>query len=403
MKKVLKFIVGVMSLITLFSCDNGNVLKDKNGNSYNIKSIVQKVYQNENYEDTCVSFYDDFYNYYVFEVGRVTNVPLDLPVVYYYNGLGEIEREFSVTISNASSIKQETTKVTSKTVNWQNATTLNFKGEFGFEKAGIKANIETGFSNSFSKCSSTASSCSESFSRCVENATANQEKITIKFSPNTASEGSYRYSLLGDLKLFATIIKDRKTNDYYSDISSELYQYKYMFEYSKDGEFELNINGKVDFDLSKIKDLKEPTTYYNLYPAIKKEYNSAEEEYIVPSAFATLGDESLRNQRISLDISDYYTNYFDDKYTKMKISLSFKIKQDKCDIDTYFYIGQYDNREDSYANKHFTSSNCSYEKTFNSSDFKATKKIYFIFRNENFMNTCYIAQLSINIEIFVQI
>ena len=64
-----------------------NYVTNSAGEELPVMSFEQKAVKNADFLDTEVSWYDDAYNYYVYNVGKIKNVPLTSTyAVFYYNG-----------------------------------------------------------------------------------------------------------------------------------------------------------------------------------------------------------------------------------------------------------------------------------------------------------------------------
>ncbi len=297
-------------------------------------NVVQKkciVAEEENYEDTVVSFYDDGYNYWIFDMGYLMDVPLEETYSYYkYNG-GNIEYKFSTAITTAQSVKNQTETISQKSSSWTKSTTheVNLGGKFGLKDV-WENSISYGYTHSNSNSSSTVSTWSESFEKCESYTETQENSVVISFDDN-CEKGYYRYVLLGVVNVYAAVIQDRTTQEYYANTYTEIKAYGYSLDFDKDSPLFDDYDDKLlEFDLSLVGDLTQPTEYIS-----PNEQNGELEPLTVFNKTIRTGDHKITGSgRYTLDVFTLEKTIpalMESGYTKLEISINYDLKEvDNC-------------------------------------------------------------------------
>lgn len=357
MKKILVVLIVAIFCCSLVACDqkdsdinqsasasltDGNEENEnKNGSfkedtklSATALNIAQKkciVAKEANYADTVVSFFDDKYNYWIFDMGYLIDVPLEEAYSYYkYNG-GNIEYKFSTARTNAQSLKNLTEKISSKSSNWTTTDTheVGIGVKFG-EKDVWEVSIGLGYTHSNSNSSSIVSTWSESFEKCESYTETQENSVVISFDDN-CEKGYYRYVLLGVVNVYAAVIQDRTTQEYYANTYTEIKAYGYSLDFDKDSPLFDDYDDKsLEFDLSLVGDLTQPTEYVS-----PDELNNGLEPLVVFNETIRTGDCKIAGSgKYTLDVftlEKTIAALMETGYTKLVISINYDLKEvDNC-------------------------------------------------------------------------
>lgn len=254
-------------------------VKGENGESIPVVNVSQSVVKNENFLDTEVSWYDDAYNYYVFEVGKILNAPLTATnTVYTYDG-GNVSYTYSKTSVTQNSLKVSTSTAVTKSVSFSGTAGLQLGQS---DTAGIKdvmsSTVQKGFSASVTGGATTTDVWSNSYEECLTNSTEVSEDTKISFD-SSHKKGNYVYLYLGNINVYYAVIQSRTNPEkcYYETFDS-ISNYRYALVYIGESfEFPTSVKEKIEIDSSFIPNLKTPTNYikgltHDVVGAVEKEY-----------------------------------------------------------------------------------------------------------------------------------
>ena len=147
--------VALILLVALFSftsCKNNNsdgvvYVKTETGESIPVLNIEQTAEKKEDFLDTEVSWYNGDYNYWVFEIGKIKNVPLTPTyAVFAYDG-AEFTYSNEVVKTTIESMETATSSAVTKFIKLgATAGTNKTKGIAANLGQVVSANVERGFS-----------------------------------------------------------------------------------------------------------------------------------------------------------------------------------------------------------------------------------------------------------------
>lgn len=260
-------------------------------NSYSVKSA--------NDENGITPLVDSFnikrFNYYVYKVGTIYDVPLQTEnEAWGYEATSKLTKSFSTTIAEEEVIEHQVVDAT------ENCTITNeyemalsgINVSIGAEVGGesVSAGMEFAFNNV--KSISATGSFSETVTNTVKYSKSYTQSTTYEFSPETSKKGFYRYVLLGDVDVFLVEVLDKYTNEVqlvtgYPVITG----CAYCLEYSQTKSFKQTNDDYLEFKKSENENL-----------TIKNDYNEDYSNYI---------DEYLND-----DIVDYFAGVLRFNMTK---------------------------------------------------------------------------------------
>lgn len=224
MKKIVFYSLVLLMLFCTTSCNyvpnNGfNNNDPNNGYVQNVSDIgilTSKYNFTQNSSafspNNIVSFYDENYYYYVFDMGVIENVPLSQNYEHIrYGGNGQLEERVTVIEMTATQIKNNVTTAISR-IEYNTDTenfTFNGKSVTKFNIGPVKQQIEVGaaYSKVSTEGKENTDSWSSSFEECASYTTTVEKTRIIKFD-ETCSAGYYAYRFVGYLKLYAVVIID---------------------------------------------------------------------------------------------------------------------------------------------------------------------------------------------------
>lgn len=255
---LLTFCVFVGAIVTVTGCSNdqSDEIKAKDLKVVTTKCVVQP---NKDYKESVKSFYDKNYNYWVFEMGLIVDVPLEETYSYIkYNG-GNLKREVTTTKTSASSIKNVSEQSATNFTSWSDSHSVNIGGNISFGiKNKAEINIAAGYNYVHTNSGSNSDAWSKTFEECESYSETEVKTTTLAFDEN-CEKGYYRYVYIGVVKVYVAIIQDRSTGKYYNDTYTEIKAYGYCLDFNADSPiFDICDTNKLDFDLSLIEELPEP-------------------------------------------------------------------------------------------------------------------------------------------------
>ena len=282
-----------------------NQIKYQTPEKFNLAvSAVKKEDDFDEYEVNLLSSWkDDRFYYYIFNMGEIKTVRLstntldDERVARMWNGLPLGDEH--ITITTRESVENSVSDVTERARNVTETAyaeqSLNdrmsinvsvaeeasgVKGSIGISKE-VTANTKYGYSVSAAKKNS--KSWSDTTKDVIEDKVEYSTSIPWSMFNGTCPYGWYRYVLVGDLKLYASVAYDVLSDKYYVGEYSEIVGSGYTWQYAENlsgfSEYD-KINGYNYFDFSIVKDkLSEPETYIDNHGD-----GSAENPYVIRTA-----------------------------------------------------------------------------------------------------------------------
>ena len=361
---------------------------DENGNKIEIESFVQSVIENKDYLSSEVSFYDIDYNYYVYHIGDIKNIPLESQSkVFSYFG-GDAEYTFSLTEMTSETMQAMTSRSITKSVSYTNSQTASIS--LGFDagqKDVLKFGTEAGYSMVTTNGQSQTKSWSESYSKCESYSKTVQNSIKIKLN-SSCEHGYYRYMLFGDIHVYATIVKDRVTGETRVDTFSEIFSYKYGLDFKKDDNFSPIKTEKISVDLLAIENcLGQPSYFYDRYP--DKTYVGKSSGYKI---------NSLSTHTIDYDISSQYNSLVKLGYNKIDVKVTFYVEDSIAKL--HGFIGYSPNKDECLSSFDRKADGFTFSESFNNLDlslFETYKKVYLILTNESLMFSYEVSNVEISV------
>lgn len=269
---------------------------------------------------TMVSFKDARYYYYIIKLGTIRNVPLDAAPSHNFTGGND-----TMTITVSSTSEEVISSMISTAEHSCISGTLSVGGSYGNNST--MARVEAGFSLT------TSSGTTRSKSIANTKAYSTQNSSSITFDMSGKQPGYYRYTLMGDVQVNASVIYDTKTDTYeYSTYSTILGQ-GYMLDFSEGLVFETN-GGKIDYKFDKSRfDGKVPTT--ELPPSA--DYSYLPEPFLYDSGYERKkidGSYQLRYDTIDMhELSAFLTKDY-----KLTFAISVYMEEENAGIQEVFLI-----------------------------------------------------------------
>ena len=171
-------------------------VRRENGDIVPITKLSQVAQKNENFLDTEVSWYDDDYNYYVYNVGKIKNVPLTSTyTTFIYNG-GNFKKEHEVTKATETTMQVSTSKAITSSVSTTVSGSINVtKGLSANIKGVLDASVERGFSISISNTTTHETEWKQTYQSGASESKKESDKISLTFD-SSCKHGNYLYLYL---------------------------------------------------------------------------------------------------------------------------------------------------------------------------------------------------------------
>lgn len=284
MKRIMsKFIACMALLLALFviGCvenpfpdgsknDGDNGSNDTSGDTgdatekLNSIDTIEKLNANPDYLDDVESFYDAENDYWLFNMGTISNVPLETPMFFYYGGKGEIKQTFTKASTTVSSVSSTVQSVVQDKMSWGE----NLSVEASLS-AGKKASISGKLSGSMESEKTTTET--KSYSEFVEWTNSLKKEVAINFDERYKA-GYYAYLVSATVKVYAVLIRDRSTGAVSVGTYNELISKEYSFAYNEfDNKLSVDKEEKFEFNPPDVETLPTPTDFVcsEGYTAIK--------------------------------------------------------------------------------------------------------------------------------------
>lgn len=422
-KKVLSFlllIIMVVSTLGLTACDsifnglfnNGadTSVTRENGESIAIENLTQVAEKNENFLETEVSWYDDVYNYHVFHVGKIKNVPLTSTyAVFFYDG-ATLTYEREVVKATENSIEIGTSTATTKSVTTEGTvgTSLKVGNETTMtpsEQSSVKSTVEKGYSASITNSVTETNAWATSRNECLSSSESESNTIKITFD-DSCKKGNYLYLFLGTINVYYTVIQSRENPDkLYAMTYSSIVSHKYALCYAgENDEYPIDEEKKIEVDASFVKDLVTPTKYIEGF-----------KEEVIFEPIVISWDKAEK-----VEIGAYYAHqfwgtvsqmdeYIAKGYNKIKVEYSYYATAEwqllaQGDITIDGHIGPRDDKAAAvYSYTGQASTNGSWIKGETVSDlkwFKDTKTVYLYLHNTALLRKLTVSNLTFTVTLY---
>lgn len=404
--------VALILLVALFSftsCKNNNsdgvvYVKTETGESIPVLNIEQTAEKKEDFLDTEVSWYNGDYNYWVFEIGKIKNVPLTPTyAVFAYDG-AEFTYSNEVVKTTIESMETATSSAVTKFIKLgATAGTNKTKGIAANLGQVVSANVERGFSISTTGETSKQSTWSETYKSTQSYSESYKTNITLTFN-NSCKTGNYLFLYLGNITVYCAVVQSRTTGDYFIQTYNKIDSYKHVLKYAgEDDEFPINEKTVIDFDTSFVENLTTPTTHLEgldsgvAYPVVKQTAYRQESMTVKP----------LNTQYVWMGIDDY-DNHFSAGYNKVRITFKYyttggwSLFGGNVNIQTFVSPDNNENNRVYDAEPTSNKDGKWIEDSFvtDLKWFKDTKEVHFIFDNNNVTEEFTISNLTIDLEIY---
>ncbi|MDE7292155.1 MAG: hypothetical protein K2N58_08935 [Treponemataceae bacterium] len=246
--------------------NGGNGSGDTGDKTENLNRVdtIEKVSANPDYLSDVESFYDAENDYWIFNMGTISNVPLETPTFFYYGGKGEIKQTFTKASTTVSSVSSTVQSVVEDKMSWGE----NWSVEASLS-AGKKASISGKLSGSMESEKTTTET--KSYSEFIEWTNTLKKEVTINFDERYKA-GYYAYLVSATVKVYAVLVKDRSTGAVSVGTYNELISKEYSFAYNEfDNKLSVDKKEKFEFDPPDVESLSTPTYFVcrEGYTAIK--------------------------------------------------------------------------------------------------------------------------------------
>lgn len=258
MKKTFLSWLLFVSLLAV-GCDD-NVLPDIVENKVEGRQVdvIEKVNPNDNYRAEVESFCDAERDYYIFTMGTIDNVPIEIPVFFYYGGKGEIEQTFSRTNTTVSSVSTTVQNVVQKKMAWENYAEINASVSAKFLKifeAAVSAKL---YGKESAEHMTTET---RMYSTYEESTKSLQSSVSVKFDERYPA-GYYSYVVSATIKVRFVLVRDRATGAVYTIPYNELVAFGYSFVYNEFSSLlPVDKNQKFEFEVPDIESLPAPSEF----------------------------------------------------------------------------------------------------------------------------------------------
>ena len=250
MKRMISGVSALLLALFVAGCVE-NPLPDETSEINRIDTI-EKLNANPDYLDDVESFYDAENDYWIFNMGTISNVPLETPTFFYYGGKGEIKQTFTKSSTTVSGISSTVQSVVQDKMSWGE----NWSVEASLS-AGKKASISGKLSGSMESEKTTTET--KSYSEFVEWTNTLKKEVAINFDERYKA-GYYAYLVSATVKVYAVLIKDRSTGAASVGTYNELISKEYSFAYNEfDNKLSVDKEQKFKFELPSVESLPAPT------------------------------------------------------------------------------------------------------------------------------------------------
>ena len=203
----------------------------------------------EKYEPELVySFRDDDNAYYLFDLGKINNVPLEgfSKVIHFVNHGQKVSHTIETTSITATTVSNSVSTTTEESVSVSTSQSVKLALEVG-KKDICKFSAE--YANSRTKGESVTNAFSESYSKAEEYTNSNKTIVTMSFDENS-KDGYYAYVWTGVIEVYAIVMKPLNKDEYIVDYYSEvLTQWPDFYYFQNSSEFVNYEYGTIEFEV----------------------------------------------------------------------------------------------------------------------------------------------------------
>lgn len=220
-----------------------------------------EVYKNDEPE-LVYSFRDDDNAYYLFDLGKINNVPLEgfSNVVHFVNHGQKVSHTIETTSIKATTVSNSVSTTTEKSVDVSTSQSVKVAFEAGKKdicklsaEYALSTTIGVGVSNAFS----------ESYSKAEEYTNSNKTIVTMSFDENS-KDGYYAYVWTGVIEVYAIVMKPLNKDEYVVDYYSEvLTQWPEFYYFQNSSEFVNYEYGTIEFEVPN--NLALPDNYHSFF------------------------------------------------------------------------------------------------------------------------------------------
>lgn len=234
-----------------------------------------------------ISFRDDDYYYFVFDLAKFYNIPVDSTYDYCtYGGTGDVMRTMTASTASSNTIQNSTTKTHQETTTFSSTKSVDASFTIGRNPpsptGGITWSFHVGIGYSRTKGNTDTDSWTESYNEAASYSSSEARTTTISFNSGDPA-GNYYYYLSVDTQVYGTIIKSISTGEFYVTTYSSVIGRGFNYVYCGQENLQFKCNDKLDFD----------------YTAIISDY---ELNTIVPTNY--IGSKTEDDGKIHIDGSD---------------------------------------------------------------------------------------------------
>ena len=184
--------------------------------------VTCEAKQNENCLKNYISYRDDDYYYYLFELGTIYNAKLEEGDLQPYIGV-DYSLTFSTSATTAETIQRysETTATNSTKTTTHVEASVNYTHNWGTTRKTPSNVLSVGLSSGKSTENAQEVAIKNSFTETAEKANTEVKSQTFTFNSNN-EQGNYCYILLGTIKVYEVVVYDPKTNASFSTEGVEI-------------------------------------------------------------------------------------------------------------------------------------------------------------------------------------
>lgn len=411
-KKVCALITLISTIVTSLSLTACQMV-DSNGVTYvktdseekriPISNVEQVAIKNENFLDTEISWYNGDYNYWVYDIGKIKNVPLTPTyAVFVYDG-AEFKYSNEIVKTTIKGMETSTSTAITKSVKLTvGGSATQTKGISANLGKSIGANIEKGVSISATGEASKQTMWTDTYTSTQSYSESYKTNVTLTFN-NSCQTGNYLFLYLGNITVYLAIVQSRSTGEYFYETYNKIDSYKYVLKYTgEDDEFPINEERKIEIDTSFVDSLSTPTVYIDGLSkgdTIKQSVSRQESQTVDPLTVAFLW----------FKIEDF-DKYYSQGYNKIKIKYKYYTKGGWSlfggNVNIQMYISPDNKSENNIYNSDTASSkDGKWIEGIIQTDlqwFKSNQEIHFIFENNNLTEEYTISNFLVEIEIYYE-
>lgn len=222
------------------------------------------------------SFRDDNYYYFVFDLGKYYNIPIESTYDYCtYGGSGNITKTMTASNAQSSTIENSITYTQQSTINFsltgeaKHSETVGWKLMDDGVEVGANATVESGFSATIGV--SNTEIWSETFTEAATYSESESRTTTISFQSGD-NAGNYYYYLSVDTQVYGVIIKNFLTGEYFITTKSSIIGRGFNYIYCGNEKLNFECDDKLDFDYASI------IEKYNLDNMVPEKYTGIKNE-----------------------------------------------------------------------------------------------------------------------------